>query len=225
MGRSYLPTSGEETCFAQLRDDIVDCFGGQVVVIFVVEAHHRRELACPQALDLLIAEEEVWRYLVGLLHTDRLLQAIHDLDGASKHAAEVCADVETMLADRLEVKERIEGRDAFDVTWVELQRHSHLAHRLGCEVAELVLRQVQRGHDGRPRLWVLRGELFDLFEHMSRQSAHLSQSPSTVSAVPMMATMSARKWFRAMRSSACKLTNDAERNFTRLGLCVPSLAM
>src|SRR2546423_14135089 len=136
MGRSYLPTSGEETCFAQLRDDIVDCFGGQVVVIFVVEAHHRRELACPQALDLLIAEEEVWRYLVGLRHTDRLLQAIHDLVGASKHAAEVCADVETMLADRLQAKERIEGRGDLAVTWGELQRPSHLAHRPGTVGAE-----------------------------------------------------------------------------------------
>ena len=130
-----------------------------------------------------------------------------------------------MLADRVEVEQRIKGRDSLDVARVELQRDCDLAHRFGCEVAQLLLREVERGHHRGARLRILRRELLDLVENVSRKSAHRSQSPSTVSAVPMMATMSARKWFSAMRSSACRLTNDADRNFTRRGLCVPSLAM
>src|SRR5439155_18658609 len=47
---------------------------------------------------------------------------------------------------------------------------------------------------------------------------HLSTSPRTVSAVPMIAIMSAIMWLSAILSSAWRLTNEADRNFTRRGL-------
>src|SRR4029077_820925 len=100
-----------------------------------------------------------------------------------------------------------------------------LAHRLRRQVPELLLREVQGRHHRGAGLRVLVGQRLDLFEEGARQGAHRSTSPSTVSAVPMIAIMSATMWLSAMRSSACRLTNEADRNFTRLGLCVPSLTM
>src|ERR1700694_545299 len=213
----------------------------QVVVVLVVESHHRGVLACAEALDLLVAEEPIGRDLARLLHPDRLLHVVDDLVRPAQHAAEVRAHIEAMLADRLEMEQRVEGCDTLDVTGVELESLGHLAHRVRCQVAELFLSEVERRHHRQPRLRVFGGKLFDLVEEMRRQNAfrrgprrltakprslwgiHRSTSPSTVSAVPMIATMSAIMWFIAIRSSGWRLTNDAARNLTRRGLCVPSL--
>src|ERR1700694_811291 len=159
----------------------------------------------------------------------------------SYEPVELLAHIEAMLADRLEMEQRVEGCDTLDVTGVELESLGHLAHRVRCQVAELFLSEVERRHHRRPRLRVFGGKLFDLVEEMRRQNAfrrgprrltakprrlwgiHRATSPSTVSAVPMIATMSAIMWFIAIRSSGWRLTNDAARNLTRRGLCVPSL--
>ena len=44
---------------ASLCDQLIDSLCGEVVVILVVEPHHRGVLAGAQALDLLVAEETV----------------------------------------------------------------------------------------------------------------------------------------------------------------------
>src|SRR5216683_6456432 len=220
--RRHLPTSGEEEPLS-FGNEMVDLRRRQVVVVLVVEPHHGRVLAGAKALDLLVAEDTVGGDLLRRAHSDRRLQVIHHLVRAAQHAAEVRAHVETVLADRLEVKERVEGRHALDVAWVELQRLSDLAHRLGRQVAELFLGQVERRHHRGARLRVFRRQLPYFFQDAWRESRHRSQSPSTASAVPMIATMSATMWLSAIRSSACRLTNEAERNLTRRGLCVPSL--
>ena len=128
-----------------------------------------------------------------------------------------------MLADRLEMKQGIEGRDALDVAGVELQRLRDLGHRLRRQVPHLLLGEVERRHHRRAGLWIFRRELANLLQHVRGQRRHRSQSPSTVSAVPMIATMSAIMWLSDICSSAWRLTKDAERNFTRRGLWVPSL--
>src|SRR5260370_11120923 len=204
-------------------NQVVDFRRGQIVVVLMVQAHHGRVLAGAEALDLLVAEESVGGDLLRRAHSDRRLQMVRHLVRAAQHAAEVRAHVETVLADRLEVKERVEGRHALDVAWVELQGLSDLAHRLRRQVAELFLGQVERRHHRGARLRILGRQLLYLFQDVCRESRHRSQSPSTASAVPMIATMSATMWLSAICSSACKLTNEAERNFTRRGLCVPSL--
>ncbi len=129
-----------------------------------------------------------------------------------------------MLADRRGVEERVEGGDALDIAGVEVQRRGDLAHRLGGEIAGLLLRQVEGRHHRGAHVRELLGQVADLLENVLRQSGHQrSTSPSTVSAVPMIAIMSATMWFIAIRSRGCRLTNEAARNFTRRGLCVPSL--
>src|SRR5216684_7746874 len=53
---------------APFLDQRIDLLRGQVVVIFVVEPHHRRELTRSEALDLLVGEEPVLRDLARLTH-------------------------------------------------------------------------------------------------------------------------------------------------------------
>src|SRR5262249_12215642 len=161
--------------------------------------------------------------LVRRARADRLLEVGDDLVRAPQHAAQVGANVEPVLTDRRQVEQRVEGRHPLDVSGVQLERARDLAHRLWREVAELLLAGVERRHDRRAGLWILRGQLLDLVEDMGRKRAQRSQSPSTASAVPMIAIMSATMWLSAILSRACRLTKDAERNFTRRGLCVPSL--
>src|SRR5919201_1913845 len=204
-------------------DERVDLLRRQVVVVAVVQPHHRRVLARSEALDLLIAEKPVGGDLVRALDADRALHVRDDLVRAPQRAAEVRADVQAVLADRIEVEQRVEGRDALHVAGIQLQRRRHLAHRVRRQVPELLLGEVERRHHGRAGLWVSRRKLADLLEHVLRESGHLSTSPSTVSALPMMAIRSATMWFIAIRSSGCRLTNEAARNLTRRGLWVPSL--
>src|SRR5437588_7123573 len=103
-----------------LVDQCVDLLQGQVVVVPMVEPQHRRELARTEALDLLQAEQAVGRNLLCGAHVDLLLEVVDDLVGAAQHAAEVGADVEPVLADRLEMEERVESRAALDVSSTEL---------------------------------------------------------------------------------------------------------
>src|SRR5260370_20359466 len=118
----HLPACGEDTCFAQLRDEVVDFRRRQVVVVPVLESHHRRELARAEALDLLVAEHAVGRDLARFRHPDRRLQVIDDLVRTPQHAAAVRADVEAGLADRLQAKERIAGRAPFTAARAQLER-------------------------------------------------------------------------------------------------------
>src|SRR5947209_2827672 len=99
-------------CTAPSRlDEGVDLLGCEVVVIAPLVAHHRRELAGPQAFDLLEAEEAVLAHLVEMVHSDASLDVVADLVGTSQRAGEVRADVEMVLAEGLEVVQRVEGRD------------------------------------------------------------------------------------------------------------------
>ena len=191
----------------------------------MIEPAHGSVLTSPEALDLLVREESIGRHLTGLPDPDHPSEVLDNSLSPSQCATEIRAHIKPVPPDRLEVKECVERRHALDIAGIELQRAGHLAHRLGREMAELLLGKVEGGHHRRARLRVPGRQGFDLFEKMGGQRAHLSTSPSTVSAVPMMAIMSATKWLSAMRSSACRLTKDAERNFTRRGLCVPSLTM
>ena len=145
-----------------VRDEVVDFFRCQVVVVAAVQAHHRCELARAEALDLLVAEEPFRRNRVRARDGDRLFQVLDDLVRPAQGAAEVGADVEMVLAGRCQVKERVEGRDALDVTRVKLQGRRDLAHRLRIEISELLLREVKRGHDRGARLRVPGRELLDL---------------------------------------------------------------
>src|SRR5437879_8625386 len=159
------------------------------------------------------------------MHRDLRLEARHHIVGAAQHAAQVCADVEPVLAGRRQMEQRVEGRHTLHVAGVQLKLVRDLGHRLRGEVPELLLRQVERGHHRGTGLREFGWKVTDLFEDVLRENRHLSTSPRTVSAVPMIAIMSAIMWLSAILSSAWRLTNDAERNFTRRGLCVPSLTM
>src|SRR5439155_11344065 len=103
---------GEGQGRTPLRHQRVHLLWREVVVVPMVEPHHRRVLARAQALDLLVAEKAVRRNLVRRADPDLLLHAVDDLVGPTQRAAEVGADVEPMLADRREMEQRVERRDA-----------------------------------------------------------------------------------------------------------------
>src|ERR1700694_5272309 len=96
------------------RQQLVDLERRQVVVEAVAVAHDRRVLAGAKALDRLTAEEAVAGDLAVLAHADPVLEVLEDLVRAGELAAQVVADVEVVLADRLEVEERVEGGDPLD---------------------------------------------------------------------------------------------------------------
>src|SRR5436190_6284426 len=121
-GRGDLNLSDTFSC----GDKGVDRVGRQVVVVTVVEPHHRRELASAEALDLFEAEESIRRHLVRAPDSDRLLDVVDDLARAAQRAAEVRAHIEAVLAHWIEVKQRVKGRDALDVSRVELERRRDL---------------------------------------------------------------------------------------------------
>src|SRR2546427_2473971 len=117
-------------------DDGVELLGRQVIVESTRVAHHRRELAAAEALDLLEAEEPVRAHLTELLDTDAGHDVVADLLGAAERAGEIRADVEVVLSSRPQVEERVEGGDALDVAGVEVQQLGHLAHGLRRQVTE-----------------------------------------------------------------------------------------
>src|SRR5438128_10851087 len=70
----------------------------------------------------------------------------------------------------------------------------------------------------------LDGRLNNRIGHRSFSTRpYRSTSPSTISIVPMIATTSATRCPRTMRSNACKLMKEGGRMCTRYGMTVPSL--
>ena len=89
-------------------DQRIDLLRRQVVVVPVLVAHHRRELAGAQALHLLDAEEAVGADLVEVIDPDPALDVLADVVAAAESTGEVGADVEVVLADRLQVEKGVE---------------------------------------------------------------------------------------------------------------------
>src|ERR1700730_8463617 len=204
-------------------DQRIKLLGGQVVVVTALVAHHGRELAGAHALPLFQAEEAVCTHLVKPLDTDPPLDVIASFVSPSQVAGEVGADVEVMLPDRLQVKQGVEGGDAFHVAGIKVQQLGDLGHGFSGEVAELVLGHVQRRQHRAANMGEARRQGADLLDRVLREGRHQrSTSPSTVSTVPMIAIMSAIIEPSDMGSTDWMFTKEAERNLTRRGLWVPS---
>src|SRR5438132_1454652 len=77
-----------------LRHQRVHLLWREVVVVPMVEPHHRRVLARAQALDLFVAEKSIRRNLIRRARPDLLFHVVDDLVGSAQRTAQIGADVE-----------------------------------------------------------------------------------------------------------------------------------
>src|SRR6266478_4094092 len=103
------------------------------------------------------------------------------------------------------------------------QPRLHVRHELAFHQHDVADDQRQNGDDSHSRKQ-RRPEGFQELDGCLNNGIHYrSTSPSTISIVPMIATTSATRCPRTMRSNACKLMNEGGRMCTRYGMTVPSL--
>src|SRR5690606_31683447 len=150
----------------------VDLRGRQVLVINVVDHHHRRAAACREALFLdLDVELAVRRRLPGL-DAEPLLDVRENVVAAAQHAGDVRAHRDAVPADGLRLEHRIERSDLEHLDRRQVQILGDGRHDLGRQIPLiLVLRRMQRGDDGRalPVGRELRDPAVDLLAHVRGQ--------------------------------------------------------
>ena len=117
----------------------------------------------------------------------------------------------------IEVVHVVEARDGHAVRGCQSERLADLFERLARQPAVLLLGEVQRRHDRRPRLGILLGDLLDLADER-----HRSVSPMTASSEPTVAIMSAMSESFMHVAVASSATNDGARKCTRHGFGPPS---
>src|SRR3984957_12369152 len=102
---------------------------GQIFVSVLPDQHHRRVHAGAKALDFFPAEIAVLGQMKGLVMNPALAH-LDDLGGAAQPARRGAADLHMgLLADRLQLEHRVEGRDLERANVGHLQEISHRADR------------------------------------------------------------------------------------------------
>ena len=150
------------------------------------------------------------------------LEGLQHLLRPDERARDVRADLDHVPADGLQVEHVVEARDRLAVRRRQLERLADLAEGLGREpAAVLLLREPERGQDGRAALRVLRRDLLDPVVRVAG-GGHRSTSPMTVSSEPTIAIRSATSASLMHVAVASRATNDGARNFTRHGFGPPS---
>src|SRR6478609_2957186 len=90
---------------------LAEAFPCQILVGILPDQHHRRVYAGAKALDFLPAEIPVLGKMKGFV-VDPALAYLDDIIGAAQPARRGAADLNVgLLADRLQLKHRVEGRD------------------------------------------------------------------------------------------------------------------
>ncbi len=234
------------------RREIVEQFGKnlrcQVLVVVVVDLHHRRIATGAQALDLGPREQAVGRHMTLLadaLAADRL-----EVFGAAQHAGRRAAELNVVTADRRQIEHCVEGRNFQHADiWHFEHRGNRLDRRPGEPVTALLLCAPQQREDRRrlPAGWIFRelllrprlilrreleacrlfvGETADGHRsegpHRRVDLDHRSTSPNTISIDPRMALTSASICLRHRKSIAWRCAKPGARSFTRYGLLEPS---
>src|SRR6266404_825930 len=103
------------------------------------------------------------------------------------------------------------------------QPRLHVRHQFALDQYDVANDQRQDRDDDYPAEQRRPVELQEIQRRLGRGLHQRSTSPSTMSIVPIIATTSATRCPRTMRSNACKLMNDGGRIRTRYGCTVPSL--
>jgi hypothetical protein len=127
----------------------------QILIIVIIDLHHRRIDTSTQTLDLQQTEHAVLGH-VPTVNAELLFDGLHDLvtAAAAQHARRGGADLHEEGTDGLAVVHGIEGGDLVDAHGRHLKDAGDLVHDGDGGEAVLALAQVEKGHDG--GLFVLR---------------------------------------------------------------------
>src|SRR6187551_2520317 len=197
---------------AQLLHDRGHVVGLHVRPVVVVDRDDRRPTAATEALDRPQRDLAVLSRLT-CADAQLLLEALEHLLCAYERARDVCAHLDHVAADRLEVEHVVEGRNRFAERGRRTERVGALTQRLRREITVVLLREPQRRQRRGAPVRILRLDLL----HVLVVRAHRSTSPMTVSSEPTIAIMSATSASRMQVAVASSATNDGARNFTRQG--------
>ena len=195
------------------------------IAVAVVDLQARRLGARCLALGVLQREQPVGRRAAGL-DAELLLGVVHQFFGAQQRARHRGADVDEVLADRLELEHLVERGRAEDLGRRCADELADVLDRLVGDVAVLLLGEVQQRDRRRPGLRVAPDDLLGVHDVCLVEPRHQrSTSPSTGSTLEMTATASAIKPPRSMCGMHWMLTKLGARTCMRYGVAEPSLAM
>src|ERR1700674_90920 len=208
----------------------------QVLVVVVVDLHHRRVDAGTEALDLHPREFAVGSHLVFV--ADAAAADLLERVRAAQLARRGAAKLNEKLPHWLEMKHRVEGRDLERANVGEAEEVGDVAdRRLRQPAARLLLGAPEQcDHRGnlaaggilrhlalRPREIVrAEGEGVGLDFGEAAHGHQRSTSPNTMSMEPSTAEMSASMWPRQRKSMADRCGKPGARILQRYGLLDPS---
>ncbi len=134
--------------------------GRQILIVIVIDLHHRRIDTGAQTLDLHEREQPVLGRLSGV-DVEIVLDGLDDgvAATAAQHAGRGGADLQVELADRVPVVHGVEGGHLVDAHGRHLQQARHLVHHRDGGEAVLALAEVEQRHHG--GFFVLRWVAFE----------------------------------------------------------------
>ena len=142
----------------EVVDELVELLGGDPVAVAVVHLQARRLGARRLALGVVQREHAVGGGAAGL-DAEAVLGVVHQLLGAQQGARHRAADVDEVLADRLELEHLVERRRAVHLGRRDADELGDVGHRLVGDVAVLLLGEVQQRDHRRLRPRVARDDL------------------------------------------------------------------
>ncbi len=210
---------------AQVVDEPVEHLVGHAEPVAVVDLQRRRLGARRLALGVGEGDQPVGRGAAGL-DAQLLLGVVHQVVRAEQRARHRVADVDQVLADRLELEHLVERGRAEHLGRGGADQLADVHHGLVGDVAVLLLGHVEQGDRRRPRLRVAGDDLLGQRHVGVVQPGHYrSTSPRTGSTEEMTATASAIRPPCIMCGRHWMLTKLGPRMCSRYGLAPPSLAM
>lgn len=121
----------------------------QILIVIIIDLHHRRVHTRTQALDLQQTKHPIFSH-VARMDPQLLLNGLHDLvaAAAAQHARRGGAHLHEECAHGLAVVHGVKGRDLVDAHRRHFEESCDFVHDANRGEAVLSLAEVEEGHDG-----------------------------------------------------------------------------
>ena len=162
---------GVEVAGGEVVDQRVELVHRHAVTVAIVDLQARRLRACRLALGVVQGERAVGRRATGL-DPEALLGVVHQRFGAQQCARHRAADVDQVLAHRLELEHLVERPRAVDLGGSDAGELGDVHHGVGGDVAVLLLGEVQQRDQRRLRPRVATDDLPGEHRVLDGQPAH-----------------------------------------------------